>query len=690
MSIESGDDYVASRIAIEVPDSTIEDVRRITQEVDRFRTVLEAAGRAEADASRYLEQMGEAATRAAEAQANLVQQLQTVMSLSERGGSTAVPLGVARSPFSEATAGLGIGRTPEGIRAQLDSSAQTNPREWLNMQQARGNLNASDTTSLTPHTIADLANRIATREHDVKEQDHLTHYRTDGSGHGSPEDKARYKQQAEQAYSLGHRVLNEMGSGGSISSMGHSVLDAIEWARQRRSPSAPGRAGGPLSNEGFEGGNATGVQLPPMGAPGTGSTPTGASPSAQDVDASGATKAAEGAGAGGLLGSLGKLGSLALKVGGSLSVVLGAFDLLQHGGQQIQEFRNMASVRGGAAGQGAAVEARAKLMAMNPFISQDQARQIYQSVMSDGYADASGAGADNVIDFMKHNLTSLNISVADSSKMLRDTIIGGGEGDKKGVNDALQMLGKELDNIRTISREGVISTPEFRKEVMSTQQALMNMGSSPEAAMQTAMSAEAVESGSHTMEGQFAATAQGLATPQGGAWLRAMGGPGGTPLRGLDPRLFPQVTAEALQEKGGNAYNEAVGNLMHGIAQQSAAMGGPEENQVYIYQQRLRAMGINDNATQSLAGAKESFEDALSGHLQEAVKAAGEEVAKQNQATTPRSIQMNGSVLLDLTPEAARLLRAKGGNTIQLTPTQRAANRGYGNASVNDDPDSMR
>ena len=46
---------------------------------------------------------------------------------------------------------------------------------------------------------------------------------------------------------------------------------------------------------------------------------------------------------------------------------------------------------------------------------------------------AQVSGRDNVIGFMQDNLTKMNISVADSAKMLRTTIVGKQDGDKDSV-----------------------------------------------------------------------------------------------------------------------------------------------------------------------------------------------------------------------------------------------------------------
>ena len=43
--MQSGEDFVAARVSIDVPTEGIAGLREITQEMDRFRTSVEAANR---------------------------------------------------------------------------------------------------------------------------------------------------------------------------------------------------------------------------------------------------------------------------------------------------------------------------------------------------------------------------------------------------------------------------------------------------------------------------------------------------------------------------------------------------------------------------------------------------------------------------------------------------------------------
>lgn len=1018
-NMQFGDDYVAARLSVDVPEGSAQAIREITQEVERFHTTLEAAIRSEADAVRYLDQMADSSRKAAEAQSNLVQQYQMFLSVASRGGmpSSQVPLGPAAMPFAGATHGMGD-RPPSSsdVSSQLAASAQSNPREYLNMQAARNNLSASDMISINPASIAELANKISERDRVSQEQRSRTDGNTDNkpaAGGMGPEDPyTGIQQRIGRASSLAGQIMNEMGPGGSVAGMGQMALQGLNWAR-RRALAAPGKGGG---------GNAESMSSVP---------PEEGSLAPPPADEAASSDEATDKGTGGLGGILKMLGPVA----GVATAALSIFGVIQKGGSMVQGMRNVASIRGGAAGEGAEVEYKARMMAMNPFITSDQARQIYQAVMSEGYADASGAGADNVIDFMQHNLTTMNMaqplssliltpqgwakmgelqvgdiiiagdgtpttvlkiserglnevyelqfsdgtharstmdhlwqvyltnekasrsmflsdiagqrrsnsagllrpngrprfrvplvgpvqypvvdlpidpytlgillgdgsfgyghvsvtcfepelyplvlpdgvraipdreghyrlsgawnrwhpnplmvalrdlglggattkvkfipedylqssvdqrfsllqglidtdghidkngivfftnsspglivgvgelvrslggqiktqkvaatesvmksgqvicsgesyrmhirlpghlgppcrlerkaqryiprmltdrgrtkaiveirrvadetcrcilvdhpdqlyvtdnftvthnSVAESGKALRSIIVGSGEGDKNSVASAVQMLGKELDTIRTLSREGAMSQPDYRAGVERTQQALMNAGVNPEQAMQSALTAEQVGSGDQVMKGQFGRIAASMAEDRNGVFLRQFGGPGGTPIQGLDNRLFPQLTAEALGDQGGDAQNRATVNALGAIAKQSS-VAGPEENSVYVFQQRLKMMGLDTDATTNRPTARKLFEQLRSGEEGDELKQAEQDIGGAGGGSRGGGgkAEVSGNVKIDLTPQAAQLLQVVGGNNAKLTATQSASNKGIAGYSVN-------
>lgn len=739
-----GDDYVAARLSIDIPEGSVEGIREITQEVERFRVTMEAATRVETDMTRYLEQMTEAAKAATQAQRDLVNTLEGYMSLTGRYGgvpgvppSTGVPGGTFNQPFSGMSAGTGTAASgagpsrpssPTDIPTQLGQQQQGSPREWMNMQSARGGLTAQDVINLSPQSIQDLANKIADREQVVREQMLHTKEMTESSVPGrqtgsSAGGLGEVESRVQRATSLAGQVLNEMAPGGSALGMGSLAVRGLQWANRKSAQVGSRRdssARGPTSSE-PEG-------LPPEGSPGMGSEAVEEVPGGEVPSTLGS------AGAGGLLGGISsKLGGLTKFLGpvaAAATAGLSIFGAVQAGGNMIQGLRNTASVRGGAAGEGFEVEAKARIMAMNPFITGDQARQIYQAVMSEGYADASGAGADNVIEFMKKNLTDMNISVADSAKMLRSTVIGNVKGDPESVAGSVAQLREELDAIRTLSRESVMSTPEYTQGMANLKDTLIAAGASPEAAARAAMTGMEVGSGDQAFKGQFARAQGGLASsPSGGALLRTFGGVE-TPA-GLLPQLVPGYLAETGQS------DEATWNTLRHFAQVFAQGDRGDytsrKNAIYLFQQKIAAMGLDIDAARDLKAAEKLYMELLGN---EEIGAANQRSGAQNMSTPsgagmkvdplprasftpnaapaispgaaaeagrnsggrtispspsavgpPQAAQVSGqaNVQISLTPEAQRLLQVQGQNNVRvpLSATEQASNRGVGGAARN-------
>lgn len=716
--MQFGDDYVAARLAIDVPEGSSQAVREITQEVERFHTTLEATVRAEADAMRYLDQMAESSRKAAQATAELTQQWETFISVSSRGGGyvtppMGVPHGGAVPPFGGQQHGMGGDRaaSPTDVSSQMAQMAQTNPREYLNMQQQRGNLSSADMISINPESIQELANKLSERERVLQQQQQRTDSNTPlkapvGSDEGGDPYQSM-QQRISRASSLAGQVMNEAGPGGSFIGMGNLALRGLEWAR-RRSSMAPGK------------GANSGTDASQMAMTGEEGYPGTYPP--HDLDAA-AAAGEEGEAAGGLGGIMKMLGPIGAVAASALSV----FGIIQKGGGMIQGMRNVASVRGGAAGEGAQVEFKARMMAMNPFITQDQARQIYQSVMSEGYADASGSGADNVIEFMKTNLTNMNMSVAESAKLLRSTIVGNVKGDPQSVSGAVNMLRTELDDIRTLSRQGVISQPDYRSDVSNIQQKLIDAGASPADAAKAAMVAEQTGSNDQVLKRQMGLGLGDAASSTRTAMaLRVFGG------AKVPGNLLPDVTMEYLTATG--QANDAEAKTLKQLAQMAAAQENGTTvghiNAVSVFRGLVAKTFPSMDAGRSMPAAKALYEQLQGGGMANLTRQAQQDVSGQptpsdsggepapvNRAsistptdrgvsasggpvTSPNGVPLagtgssggggntnvSGNVTIDLTPQAAQLFSVVGGNNAKLTPTQIGANKGLANFQVNAPP----
>jgi hypothetical protein len=691
---EYGEDFVAARLSVDIPEGSAAGIREITQEAERLRTTLEAVTRT--DMASYLEGMANAARRAAEAQANLTEQLQHYLALSTQGQSPSmgVPMGAAIDPFRAAPHPSARPPDPADVSSQIEQMRTTNPREYLNMQQARGGLTAQDTTNISPQSIQEMATKISDREQAQREQ--VLHTdptaqptkQEEESGASEPLDYEGYAGKIARGASLAGRVANEIGPGGSLVGMGRLAMQGVNWAKKKYSAAADRNQG---------------------------------SPPAQEVDANGAETDGASKGATSEVADSAKgfgIGAIASKlgiVGAAITGAIGLFEGVQKGGQAIQGLRNEASVRGGAAGEGAQVEMRARMLSMNPFISQDQARQIYQSVMSEGYADASGAGADNVIDFMKTNLTTMNMSVADSAKLLRGTIVGQREGDPDSVNHSLGQLREELDKIRTTSRGTMISTPEFTAGAMGLKNTLMAAGANAATAGQIGIDKEGEYGDDPALREQMAkGSGDMMGSASGQALMKTFGGLGSVVPADLPPQL---TTAYVSHMPGGAEILEKAQDqtLKHFAVQCAAGYKGDEGSflkSVYMFQLYCKTIVPSQDAASSLDAAKQLFSK-LTG-IAEPESGAGSGAggdggggatssdagsgapsgggarsapAPSGGATGGGGTQHisvgQGNVQITLTPEASRLLKVQGPNPAPLTSLQTAANRGQADSYPN-------
>lgn len=381
--IEHGDDYVAARLSIDIPSEGVQGIRELTEGVDRFRVSMEAATRAEADFSRYLDQMAASSKAASEAQANLTQSLSAYMSLSgqlggaQAPGSSGVPVGVAIDPFAAVAGAIGMGGAhtpgsrapnPSDVAYQLNSMAGRSPREYLNMQAARGNISPSDTVSLTNQSVQGLADKISDRDKATREQTAKT---------GNPDDPyARFQSRAQGVGGLAGSIMNEIGAGTGLG-FGHLALGGLNWGRKRLADRAAQQA-------------ETQAQAKAQGG--------------------GEGEDEEGGGSGLGLGGLGGLSKGLGVAGGVITAALAAYGLYQKGGQMVQGWRNVAGVRGGAGGEGFQVAMKARGLGMDPNLTNEQARSVYQALLSEGYTDAAGNGGDDVKEILISGLKQWNMS----------------------------------------------------------------------------------------------------------------------------------------------------------------------------------------------------------------------------------------------------------------------------------------
>lgn len=524
---QSGDDFVAARVTIDIPTEGISGLREITQEMDRFRTSVESANRSSETFTGYLQRIAEAATQAATAQENLVAALERNIEYQNRaavagaGGGPGPVLnapGQYTDPF--ATQSLGMGGSAMGgggggdINSQLETLRTENPRAFVNKMAASGQYRAGDIAAASPSgaDIQGAADRISQRA-GLQQEGQIG---ADGSGNiGS---------RAGRMGAIAQQVLSEINPGAN----GLGVPGMIQ-----RGLGAMGQYGG---------GAAAGM-------------------------------------------GLGRMAGLAGPIAGAVGVGMAGYGLVQSAGGIYQDYKNMGLVRGGGAAEGVGYEMSIRAMAMNPFISSDQSRQIIQQGLRDGY---TGKEFDTITGMVAQNLKDFNIEVGESFKMLRKNVMEGGQ--------SLPGFASDMESLKQLSRQGYRSLPELQQAYANTSGTLITAGMGGAAAGQAALISGQMFSDNFTLKDIGDQITQGAANnPTMLAMMKYQGGLN-API-GLRPQALPYAMNSAQE---GGAFDAAAMNVIKRAAMTVwAGAGRPAKGTMKYYNAipsfgaRLNALGYN-------------------------------------------------------------------------------------------------
>lgn len=107
---------------------------------------------------------------------------------------------------------------------------------------------------------------------------------------------------------------------------------------------------------------------------------------------------------------------------------MGANEIFQGAGEQIQKYRNLGGQRGGGATEGIGLETQAHVMALNPFLTLEQSRAIMQAGLTSGF---TGKEYETITHMMAENLKDMNMSASDSMQLFTDTVVKGGQSVKQ-------------------------------------------------------------------------------------------------------------------------------------------------------------------------------------------------------------------------------------------------------------------
>ena len=109
--------------------------------------------------------------------------------------------------------------------------------------------------------------------------------------------------------------------------------------------------------------------------------------------------------------------------GAAAGIGLAGFEATQFAGSRLQGLKEVGLTQGGGIGEGFDAEMQARTMALNPFITNDQARSIIQGAMKGGY---KGKEFETVTKFMAENLKDFAISAQESQEMIKKRMVEGG------------------------------------------------------------------------------------------------------------------------------------------------------------------------------------------------------------------------------------------------------------------------
>lgn len=479
-SFEYTDDSVIAKVSVDVPSQAITDINQLSEAMAAMREQLAAVADAQGQWLGFLQQMPQsigATNDAIKEQITLLErQAYAQGEAGGRGGaftsgpggaggaspgsySTAAPAGYAQPWQQGVTPGTGINiPSPEQIAERSERIRAEDPALQANIESARG-------TAVNPALIGGISlgvNAVArkfgrgdkssggnkpqqdsNRTADGPPDPTMGGAPIESQNQNTPGDPSVDDTDESKKQTLLAQLANDFkgGKNGRAMKMMGTVFNA---------------AGGYLSSRA---GQTTGGG----GAPGTGGSPTGSGM------------------LGGLMGMVGKL-SPGAKAAGALGLGIAGFNAAQNIGEKVTEFQQLGSVQGGDFATGMKYEAQARLLALNPFITTQQARQAMQMALKEGFR---GDNYDTVQDFMISNFKELGISMGQSMEIMKTQVKGMSEGDD--MSGAGSDLKKTINTMKELSAEGGSSLPERINQLQEITEKMTGMGFSKENINRTAL-----------------------------------------------------------------------------------------------------------------------------------------------------------------------------------------------------------
>ena len=408
---EYGPDSVAARLSVDVPPEGIQTLHQLAKETENLRTQMEALVRAEGDHIGMVQQMSEIHAQVANSTRGLTEEMSRLSTANNMGsagqglGGGIYPTGTFMDPFGQAN-GVGMARDMAG----------NDPRGFMNQVAQHG----GDTKAVIDQASMQELSQIIQEGLQQGMQDELRDMGHGGGaggprggghsgGGGGPGGHGRnpggHDDDSHSPDPERDRLSQIQGITNSFQQMGSQFANEL-------GPGGQGMGGAMMNVLRMGGGGGSGML-------------------------------------GSLMGAAGRVGP----AGAALGIGLAANQLMQMGGEKIQGYDNMGMTRGGGVGEGMGQEYAARSLAMNPFISTEQARQVIQGALSSG---AQGKSFDKVTDFLSHNLTEMNMTVNESMDLLKSNVHASGEG--------IESLNASLSGLKENSKTGAKTFDDLKSQ----------------------------------------------------------------------------------------------------------------------------------------------------------------------------------------------------------------------------------
>lgn len=603
-SFDYTDDSVIARVAFDIPHQAVGDVSQLTAAMSAMRTELESIARAQSDWMDYLRQVPEITSRANQAireQITLMERMSYVQGEVGVGGgggkfwgggggapgaagggggggggySTAAAPGYV-NPFRDMAFGTGAhggDGGAGGMGAALGALEKNDPHTFANVTSARGQ-------AVNPALLGMVGGALAA------------------------------------SYGKGTQP-GQAGSGGEAD--GSTVPQGTSAARTSAGKPDPGKGGAPM---GAASQNDPGEPSPDgtdnqkmlsniLNEARTGRIGPWIASIIKSVigggrDAGGgggAGGSATGGGANDLIGSaLGTLGSSMLpgmfggKAGGGIAGMLGAhkgtaiglgvaglglgaMGAAQNIGERVTDLTQLGSVQGGGAIEGAGYEVSARIMALNPFINTDQARQVMQMSLKSGFRGGEG---DMVQDFMVKNFKDMSMSFADSLSVIESSAQKSGDS-TLGLADKMKDLQGTLDLMKGLSGEGGAALPEREAQFESTVKTLSSLNVDPESANRSALAMQEMFKDNPVL--RSAAPQLANAAAQSPMFMQQVAMRNG--ITGMLPGALPGALADA-----GIDTHDAFLDQAKYVANMVSKYPGGKRNQAAMFQELMAQQGV--------------------------------------------------------------------------------------------------